>query len=56
MYYLAINEICANKPHRLRRAEAMGLTVGTDRGLFYDSIYTLGNQLCIFVFKFIIQK
>lgn len=24
MYYTTINEICANKPNRLRRSEAMG--------------------------------
>ncbi len=24
MHYAIINEICTNKPHRLRRAEAMG--------------------------------
>lgn len=24
MHYVTTNEICANKPHRLRRSEAMG--------------------------------
>ena len=50
------NRFCANKPRHAREAGAIGLTVVTDRALFHDSIYTPGNQLCILVFKFIIQK
>lgn len=56
IYYAVINKICANKLRRLGRAEAIGLTVVTGRSLLHDSIYTLCHQLCILVFKFIIQK
>ena len=30
MHYAIIDEICTNKPHRLRRAEAMGGIVWTN--------------------------
>lgn len=39
MYYIIINEICANKPHRLRRSEAMGM------GYRQTIIFILYNNL-----------
>ena len=41
MYYTIINEICANKPHRLRRAETIGENDGQTNQSLYWHIQTI---------------
>ena len=48
IYYVIINEICANKPHRLRRSEAVGGGVDRHTHIHRMIFFKKNTPCCIF--------